>query len=207
MKAVALVLAGLGALALAADPPQPVFPEPQHYVTDWILYNFTLNPKNPDIYEGDGRLQRDMDSQQFSDRMHVYYGHRHHPWTHHTVGHWLNEKMIWRVDYLPANKSTCSTSKTGGVRMPDPWIWVPSSKYLGRQQVHGQTVDVWGYAEPTDVNRHDVAVFPDTPNVPLFHNWEIYDTKGVLQIRFEERITNFTQIINPVHFQIPPECM
>lgn len=77
MKAVLVALAGAG--VLAADPPRPEFPEPQHYVTDWTMYNYTVNPKNPETFEGDGRLQRDVSSQQFSDRMRVYEGHSHHP--------------------------------------------------------------------------------------------------------------------------------
>ena len=204
MKAVFVALAGAG--VLAAPPPQPVFPEPQHYVTDWTLYNFTFNPKNPDVYEGDGRLQRDASSQQFSDIMRVYEGHSHHPDEHHTVGHWTNENTIWRVEFLPGNKTQCYTSKTGGVKMPDPWSWVSSSVYMGQQTHHGMTVDVWGWNDTSTATHHEVAVVDGQPNVPVFTAAETFDSKGALQIRFEERISNFTTTINSTYFQKPSQC-
>jgi len=125
---------------------------------------------------------------------------------HHTVGHWTNENTIWRVDYLPQNKTQCSTSKTGGVKMPDPWAWIPSASYVGQQTHHGITVDVWGWNDTATSKRYEVAVADGVPNVPLFTAVEDFDQKGALQIRFEERISNFTTTINSTYFQKPKEC-
>jgi len=202
MKAALVVLAGIGALA---DPPQPVFPEPQHYQTDWTLFNYT-DPRRPTTFEGDGRLQRDVASQQFSDMMRVYEGHTHHPDEHHTVGHWTNEKTIWRVEFLPQNKTQCFTSQTGGVMMPDPWAWVKNSKYQGTQHHHGQDVDVWGWNDTDKPNHYELAVATNAPNVPLWTAVETYDSKGMLQYRFEERISGFSTTINSTFFQKPAQC-
>jgi len=122
------------------------------------------------------------------------------------VGHWLNEQTIWRLEFLEQNKTQCVTSKTGGVKMPDPWAWVPSSKYMGQQHVHGQTVDMWGWNDTTTGRHYELAVADGDPNVPLWTARQSFSTNGSVVIRFEERVGNFSNTINASFFQKPAQC-
>lgn len=191
MKLATIVSMAAAILATSATttPPRPVFPQTQSYEKTFTH----LNRTSGETIKGQGYVQRDLKTGQFSNKM-VTEGAQHHvELDYHTVAHFFDEKTIWRVEWDP-DQPKCYISTTRGVRQPDPFDWIRVAEFQGTLNGH----DLWVYQD--GMTYKTVAVLSDVPNIPVHMSEQ--SLSGFLDIK----ITNFSPTVNQTRFAIPPEC-